>query len=106
MKIQFTPAELNAIMQESDFFRQKMISLCMKKNTLDYYRDQIRDQFPHFQGSEKIPAIKWLRQDVRGKVAILREFDAVNYEVYGNRNAWCENDTLGLAAAKRFVESC
>ena len=106
MNIQFTHAELNAIMMESESFRQKILSICFRKDTLTNYRDAIRDKFPRFQSSEKIDAIKWLREDVRGKKDVLREFDALNFEVYGQRSNWDDNSTLGLAAAKRFVESC
>lgn len=109
MKIRFTLAELNLIMEESRAMRQKILSLAMetKKDTLSDYRESIREKFPRFQSDQKIAAIKWLREDVRGKKEILKEFDLLKYEVYGNHfGHWDDNSTLGLAASKRFVEGC
>ena len=105
MKIELSLAQIDSLLVESSTFRAIFIKMAAK-NTLDYFREEIRQRFPRFQGDEKIAAIKWLREAVRGKIDTLREFDALNYEVYGNRGQWCENDTLGLAASKRFVESC
>lgn len=105
MNITFTTAELHEIMRESYSFREKMISL-LEKDILAEYRAIIRKKFPLFASSEKIPAIKWIREELRGKKDELKEFSALNYEVYGNRSAWENDATLGLAAAKKFVESC
>jgi len=105
MKINFSTAELHAIMQESATFREKIISL-VGRDVLTDYRATIRAKFPFFNGSDKIPAIKWLREELRGKKDELREFNGLCREVYGKEEDWNTNTTLGLAAAKRFVESC
>lgn len=105
MKIEFTTAELHTLLIESHSFREKMIAF-FGRDVLANYRHLIRIKFPLFATSEKIPAIKWIREELRGKENDLREFDKLNFEVYGYREDWKNNATLGLAAAKKFVESC
>lgn len=104
MKITFTTAEIHALLQESNLFREKVLSL-LDVYSLDYYRKEIRARFPLFASTQKIAAIKWLRDETKNKTENFESkgFDSHEVHDYSNNT---KNQFLGLAAAKRFVESC
>lgn len=99
MKLNLSPAQIEALMLESATFRQMVISM-VSDNSIEFFRREIRRLFPYFMSSEKIPAIKWLRTETQNKTELLKLFNDAGYECYTNES------TLGLAAAKKFVESC
>ncbi len=105
MQFSFTPAEIESLMLESPTFRQKLIT-ALKPPVLDEYRALIRSNFPDFNRSQKIAAIKWLRDTLRDRPSDLREFDTLCSQVYPIGTDWKLKPNLGLAAAKAFVESC
>mgnify|MGYP003404628083 CR=1 FL=1 len=104
MKINFTTAEIHSLLQESFLFREKVLSL-LNVYSLEYYREQIRAKFPLFASTEKISAIKWLREETKNKTENFESegFDSHEVHDYSNNT---KNQFLGLAAAKKFVESC
>ncbi len=104
MKINFTTAEIHALLQESFLFREKVLSLLNACST-NSYREQIRAKFPLFASTEKVAAIKWLREETKNKTENFESegFDSHEAHDYSNNT---KNKFLGLAAAKRFVESC
>ncbi len=96
MNISFTHEQLLNLLHESPTFRG--IYLKLTNNSFNEWREKIKSKFPSYLAGEKIPAIKWIRDELKGKTELLKTFDEAGYECYQN--------CLGLAAAKRFVESC
>lgn len=104
MKITFTTNEIHALLQESFLFREKIISL-LSGGSLDSFRKQIRAKFPLFASTQKIAAIKWLREETKNKTENFERegFDSYESPDYSNNT---KNKFLSLSEAKRFVESC
>ena len=96
MNISFTREELLDLLHESPTFRGIYLNLTI--DTLTEWREKIKSLFPNFPSGEKIPAIKWLRTETQKKTELLSVFNRAGYEDTGGQ--------LGLAAAKKFVESC
>ena len=105
MQFSFTSTEIESLMLESATFRQKLIT-ALKPPVLDEYRALIRSRFPDFNHTQKFSAVKWLRDTLRDRPTDLREFNTLCSQVYPHETTWKLNPTLGLAAAKAFVESC
>lgn len=104
MKINFTTAEIHALLQESFLFREKVLSL-LDVSSLDSYRKQIRAKFPLFASTEKVAAIKWLRAETKNETENFESEGFETYEAYDYSNN-TKNKFLSLSAAKKFVESC
>ncbi len=96
MNITFNSAELLQLLHESPTFRK--IYLGLTCDPLTEWREKIKLLFPNSENREKIPAIKWLRNETKGKTELLKSFHRAGYEDTGVQ--------LGLAASKKFVESC
>ena len=69
------------------------------KSILETYAQEIRSRFS--LASQKIPAIKWLRENVKD-LNHLDAFDKMGYDLYHATEM--SPAVLSLAAAKRFVE--
>lgn len=105
MKFTLTNAQVENLMIESSTFRHIMIEK-YSGNTLENIRGKIRNQFLNFSSNQKVAAIKWLREETAGKDE-LKEFERAGYEVrHPDFSIYNQKATLGLAAAKRFVEEC
>lgn len=102
MNISFTHEQLLDLLHESPIFRG--IYLNLTHNRLDEWREKIKSKFPDFLTGAKSPAIKWLRDGLRGKNELLKLFQSEGYNscyIDGS-----ENETIGIADGKRFAESC
>jgi hypothetical protein len=104
MKIEFNKEQFLELLEDSPVFRHIVFDLLNAKqigNVLEYYAEELRKRFPYGGSSEKIAAIKWLREEVRDEKH-LDAFAEAGYDVYipslGSKRI------LGLAGAKQFVE--
>jgi hypothetical protein len=104
MKLTFSSFELHAIMQESATFREKILAMAVN-DTLEIFRARIRELFPRFMSNQKIPAIKWLRENSRNDISYFEEagFEAHDSHDYAKN---IKTRILSLSASKHFVESC
>ena len=105
MTLSFTKSQFLAALTESHTMREMVynsLSGISAGNALDYYAEQIRTRFPNVKSSEKIPAIKWLRENLTSPDE-LYAFDRAGYDSYAPVAG--SNKILSLAGAKKFVES-
>lgn len=105
MTIKINKQEFLQFIEESPTFRSMVYDLFEKNepqiNVLEFYGEELRKRFPHGGSFEKIPAVKWLRCEVKDEKH-LDAFTDAGYDVYVP--VMGANRILGLAAAKRFVE--
>ena len=104
MTLNFTKAQFLSALTESHTLREMVyhsLSSITTGNTLDYYALQIRTLFPYFK-TEKIAAIKWLRENVTS-IDELNTFQQSGYDCYKPTTG--SGLVLSLAGAKKFVES-
>lgn len=97
---------LMKLLIESETFREYVLSNCIHQEPIKgigYYRELVCYRFPDLE-NQKIPAIKWIRELSRGNRDMLQLFADHGYEVYDAIGTAAH--VLGLASAKRFVESC
>lgn len=104
---------LMKLLIESETFREYVLSNCIHQEPIKgigYYRELVRTHFPDFKEKQKIPAIKWIRELSRDNADMLQLFAGHGYESYNPKSYYDPIATaahvLGLASAKRFVESC
>lgn len=99
----FTPAEVEILKMESAFFA-RWYAESITMFSLKYWRNQIATRFPAFKNSQKIAAIKWIREETRGKNLILDFFIEAGYTCM--EQSWLNGEmVLDLRGAKEFVES-
>ena len=106
MNLSLNKAQFLNLISESCTMREIVYDLLVAqnhspKNILGAYAQAIRSRYPLANTSEKIPAIKWLRENVKD-LNHLHVFDKMGYDIY--RPTETSPAVLGLAAAKRFVE--
>lgn len=96
MKLDLTKHQFLVLLQESASFREiiydQMQSLKINTSPLFYYKTEIKQRF---KPNEKIPAIKWLRQEVSNKNHL---------DVFKDAGYTCDDFVLNLAGAKKFVD--
>lgn len=106
-----TPTQIMILLTHDHDFRQMAVRILNqpKESPLDAVKALIMDQFPRRHGDQKIPAIKFIRQYVQDHQELAEVFSRLGYEVYGSPGYNHDNgfgpQTLGLAAAKKFIES-
>ena len=106
-----TPTQIMILLTHDHGFRQDAVRILNqpKESPLDKVKNYMRAEFPQRHTTQKIPAIKFIRTYVQDHQELVEAFRAFNYEVYGapgyNHNIAQGPQTLGLAAAKKFVES-
>lgn len=109
MKIEVNKEQFLNLLEDSPVFRHMVFDLLSEKimgNVLEYYAAELRARFPRGATDEKVPAIKWLREEVK-KNNHTDAFVAAGYETYTpfEFNGPHINRILCLAAAKKFVEA-
>lgn len=106
MTIKINKQEFLQLIGESTTFRSMVYDLFEKTgpqvNVLEFYGEELRKRFPHGGSFEKIPAIKWLRGEVKDEKH-LDAFADAGFDVY--IPVMGADRILGLAAAKRFVDT-
>lgn len=104
MNLSLNKAQFLNLISESYTMREIVYDLLLAQppnNILKAYAQEICSRYPLANTSEKIPAIKWLRENVKD-LNHLYAFDKMGYEIYHPTET--SPALLGLAAAKRFVE--
>ena len=101
MKIELPPSIIHKMLIESTTFREFVINNFLSKpdatNVVEFYRNEIRNLYPYHSTTEKISAIKYIRDISRDNAIVLDAFTKAGYDTFGG--------VLGLAAAKRFVDN-
>lgn len=95
----------NQMLIESETFRKIVISnfpffiepQIPLADGLDDWRKWIKLGFPEYKKDQKISAILWLLKTLRNDSVLIRKFENAGFESNGT--------SIGLKAAKRFIES-
>lgn len=104
MKIEINKEQFLGLLKDSPVFRHMVFDLLNAKqigNVLEYYAAELRSRFPYGGSIEKIPAIKWLSEEVRDEKH-LDAFADAGYDVYVP--VMGANRILGHLGAEQFVE--
>lgn len=99
MNIFFTQSQFNSLICESETFRGMIYGLLV--DPIEDLRQEIKRRFK--DEKSVIPAIKWLREEMKGNGPLLKKLADLGYYTYYN-SPNCH--TLGIADSKRFVGSC
>ena len=104
MTLNFSKHQFLSLLSESHAFREMVYGLLSgvdSGNAVEYYKKEIRARFPNVHGSEKIAAIKWLRENL--SLDELQAFERAGYDCY--MPVAGSPKIISLAGAKKFVES-
>jgi hypothetical protein len=103
IKIELSRGQFKILLAESDTFRDIVAVLVeyqnKAENPLDFWITYIRKTFPE-GATNKIPPIKWIKEQVAGNYQALESFKANGYPYDEGKQE------LGLVSAKKFIESC
>lgn len=102
MTLNFSKTQFLSLLSESHAFREMVYGLLSgvdSGNAVEYYKKEIRARFPNAQGSDKIAAIKWLRENLYS-LDELQDFERAGYNSITKTNK-----IISLADARKFVES-
>lgn len=111
MQYNLTRTQIRLLLDKDDQFRADMTEVLanlpkQQVSILDTLRLEIRTFFPYFNTTEKISAIKHARERASNWKVLSDAFQKAGYDIYTPGYGDSPKPTLGLAAAKRFVESC